>query len=130
MATAMQDLIHLALDHFLLYLVTSDYLQPSAQVAAVAAVDQVLEMQLACSSITAVSVAQAAQLMETMAAVMVETLNKILLLMAQLVDQVFLVMVVAVAVVVLSKAASLVAQAAQVHLVAAQSYIYTLDKVE
>jgi hypothetical protein len=122
MATAMQDLTHLALDHFLLYLVTSDFQQPSAQVAAVVVVDQVLEMQLACSSITAVSVAQAAQLMETMAAVMVETLNKILLLMAQQVVQVFLVMVAVVVAVVLSRAASLVAQA--------QSYMFTLDKVE
>jgi hypothetical protein len=130
MATAMQDLTHLALDHFLLCLVTSDYLQPSAQVVAVAVADQVLEMQQACSSITAVLVAQAAQSMETMAAAMVETLNKILLPMAQLVDQVFLVMAVVAVVAVLSKAASLVAQAAQVHLVAAQSYIYTHDKVE
>jgi hypothetical protein len=68
--------------------------------------------------------------METMAAVMVEMLYKISILVAQQVVQVFLVMAVVAVVVVLSNRLTEMAQAAQVQLAQAQSYMFTLDKVE
>jgi predicted permease len=128
-ATATQDLTHLEQDHLLQHLPMLD-LPLSAQVAAVAAVDQVLEMQQGLTSTLVALVAQAVHLMETTLEVMVAVLSKMEILMDQLVVQVFLVTVVEVVVEVLSKAASEMAQAAQAQLQAAQSYIFTLDKVE
>jgi cell division protein ZapA (FtsZ GTPase activity inhibitor) len=128
-ATVTQDLTHLELDHLLQHLPMLD-LPLSAQVAAVAVVDQVLEMQQELTFITAAIADQAAHLMVTMAAVMVAVLSKMEILMDQLVVQVFLVMAAVVVAVELSSRDSATAQAAQVQLAQAQSYIFTLDKVE
>jgi hypothetical protein len=128
-ATATQDLTHLELDHLLQHLPMLD-LPLSAQVVAAAAADQVLEMQQELTSITAAIADQAAHLMVTTLEVMAEMPYKIARSTDLTAVQVFLVMAVAVAVVELSKAASLVAQAAQVQLAQAQSYMFTLDKVE